>query len=381
MKPNRPLTDVRGSVVMVAILAALAGCHQREAPVASGAAAPAANVRVVEVRAEPFVAATPITGSLISRAVVEVKAETTGRLVRFDKEEGDAVRAGETVIWVDEEKPRLAVREAESAVQVAEAALELARVLESHHASELERAQNLIASGGITDRDLKAARLAAQDARAQVSLAAAQLAQTKAALASARQRLAECEVKAPVAGEIYKKLVNKGAYVEPATPVFTLVDNTRLELESNVAASELGALRAGQAVRFNVSSHAGENFTGRVVEISQAVDVDSRSAKVRIQVNNPGGRLSAGMFAQGEILTGMERQAVLIPLSAVYRDDSAAKESYVFVVDGNKARRRGVRIGREVEQQLEIVAGLKPGDKLVPERSIELADGVPVKVN
>jgi membrane fusion protein (multidrug efflux system) len=374
---NRFLT----SLTFLTVLIALTGCGKHEVAAPKSAAPAPARVRAVRVEAQPFTASLAVTGSLVSRSVVELKAETTGRVVRFDKEEGDPVQAGEVVIWVDDEKPRLAVREALSAVDVAEAAVARARVADAYNKSELARAQNLIASGGITDKDLTGARLAAQDSRAQVALAEAQLAQSKAVLASAQRRLEDCRVKAPVAGEISRKLVNKGAYVEPATSVFTLVDNHRLELESPVPASDLGGVRPGQSVRFNVNSYAGEQFTGRVLEVSPAVDVDSRTAKVRVQVPNPGGRLKAGMFVQGEILTGAASQAILITLAAVYRDDTSVKVSYVYVVADGKARRQQVRIGREVAQKLEIVEGLKPGEMLVPERSIELADGVAVKLN
>ena len=373
-------TRQAGSLSLL-LLMALAGCNQREAPVATRGAPPAATVQAVALKPEPFAGTLAVTGSLVSRSLVAVKAEVIGRIVRFDKEEGASVKAGETVVWVDNEKPGLAVREAESAVAVAEAALARTGVMEAHNQSELERAQNLITSGGITAKDLNAAKVAAQDSRAQVALARAQLAQSKAALGVARKRLAECEVKAPVAGEIFKKHVNTGAYLEAATAVFSLVDNGRLELESQVSASELGAVRTGQAVRFSVSSYPGETFAGRVIETSPAVDVESRSAKIRIQVDNSRGRLKAGMFAQGEIQTSAQKQAILIPLSAVYREDTSAKESYVYVVENGKARRRAVRIGREQPQRLEIVEGLKAGELLVAERSIELADGVPVKQN
>jgi RND family efflux transporter MFP subunit len=369
-------------IFALTLVLALAGCAKKERPAAAQAAAPAsARVHAVKVEAQAFTPALEVTGSLVSRAVVDLKAETTGRVVRFDKEEGAVVRAGEVVVWVDEEKPRLAVSEAQSAVAVGDAALERARVSDAHNRSELERAQHLVESGGITDKDLKAARLAAQDSHAQVALAEAQLAQAQAALSSARRRLADCQVKAPVAGVIYRKIVNVGAYVEPPTAVFTLVDNQRLELESQVPASELGGVRAGQAVHFHVNSYPGEKFTGTVVEISPAVDVDSRTAKVRVQVPNASGKLKTGMFVQGEIQTSASRQAILVPLNAVYRDDTSVKVSYVYVVADGKARRRQVRIGRELGQQLEIVEGLASGELLVPERSMELADGVPVKLN
>jgi RND family efflux transporter MFP subunit len=313
--------------------------------------------------------------------MVEVKSQTLGRVLRFTKEEGDRVAAGEEVIWVDDEQYRLSVRQAETAVGVAQAALDRARVQEAYAKSELARARNLVQSGGITDRDLKSAEVAEKDGAAQVALAGAQLDQARSTLDVARKHLKDTVIKAPVAGEIQKKWVNPGAYVEAPTPVFTLVDNTRLELESSVPAAELAPIRAGQRVEFRVSSFPAERFEGRVVEILPGVETESRAAKVRIQIVNPGGRLKSGMFAQGEVLTGVNARAFVIPAAAVYRDDAAAKSSYVFAVEGGKAVRRNVRIGRERDGTLEIVDGLAAGAVVVAEQSIELADGVPVEVS
>jgi RND family efflux transporter MFP subunit len=356
----------------------LSGCQQKNAAAVKPVEAPPVEVRVVQVESKPFTSTVAVTGTLVSRTRVEVKAETIGRVLRFPKEEGDPVAAGEPVIWVDDEDSRLALRQTESAVLVAEAALERAKVLELHSKSENERAQNLLRSGGITEKDFKAAELAEQDARAQAALAQAQLDQARAAVAVARKRVEDTVVRAPVSGEIQHKSVNPGAYVEMATPVFTLVDNRRLELESSVPSADIAQLRPGQAVTFSVNSYPGERFEGRLIEILPAVDAESRSAKVRVQVS-AGGRLKAGMFAQGEILTGMQREAVVIPAAAVYRDDRSAKDSYVFVVENGKAVRRAVRIGRETDSMLEITEGLKPGDALIAEQSVEVAEGVKVR--
>ena len=84
------------------------------------------------------------------------------------------------------------------------------------------------------------------------------------------------------------------------------------------------------------------------------------------------------MFAQGEILTGVAAQAIVIPAAAVYRDDHSSKQSHVFVIENGKAAHRAVRIGRERENTLEIVEGLRPGDLLITEQSIEVAEGVRV---
>jgi len=362
-----------------AVLLSLLGCAREPAPkhTAAAEAAPV-QVQVVEVTWQPFTAAVAVTGSLVSRSLVEVKAETTGRVERFPKEEGNRVEAGETVVWVNQENYRLALSEAESALKVAEASGARTRLLEQYNQSELERARNLIKSGGITDKDLKAAELAQEDARAQVRLAEAQLAQARVALEVARKRMNDTMIRAPVAGEIQRKHINVGAYVEPPTAVFTLVDNDRLELESFVPSVDLGAIRAGQAVRFTVPAYPSESFTGRVAEVSPAVEADNRSAKVRIQVASSGGKLKAGMFAQGEILTGAEQQAVVIDARALYRDDPSAKQSHVYVVQDGKAVKREVRIGRERETQAEVLSGLQPGELLIARQSIELAEGVRV---
>ena len=349
----RPLAII--AALSAAVL--LTGCRKQEAATVKASEPPPVFAPVLPVGTEPFNATVPVTGTLVSNSRVDVKAEVMGRVVRFDKEEGASVAAGETVIRVDDENYQLTIRQAETSVRVAEAALERARLMEAHSRSELERAQNLLKSGGITDKDVKAAQLAGRDAQAQVMVANAQLEQARAALDVARKHLRDTEIKSPVSGEIQRKFVNKGAYVEAPTPVFSIVDNRRLELESPVASADLAPIRSGQAVTFQVNSYPGVAFQGRVIDILPAMDAETRSAKVRIQVNNAAGKLKAGMFAEGEILTGVNAGAIVIPSAAVYRDDRSAKSSHVFVLENGKAARRHVRIGRERDSKLEILRG------------------------
>jgi RND family efflux transporter MFP subunit len=370
---------IRNVIIVIGALALSPGCRKQEAASVKRADPPAVAANIMTVAAEPFHATVPVTGSLVSRNHVDIKAEVIGRITRFDKEEGDRVEAGEAVAIVNDENYQLALRQAESAVAVAEAALERAKLVQSHSRSELERARNLLKSGGITDKDLKAAELADHDASAQVLVANAQIEQSRAALATAQKHIRDTSIRSPIAGEIQRKAVNVGAYVEAPTIVFTIVDNGRLELESSVASADLAPIRSGQRVTFHVNSYPDAAFEGRVVDINPAVDEQTRSAKVRIQVDNAARKLKAGMFAQGDILTGVDASAIVIPGGAVYRDDRSAKSSYVFVAENGKAVRRNVRIGRERDSKLEIVEGLKPGDQLIVEQNLEIAEGVPVQ--
>lgn len=372
-------TQAAAIALLAAVLLLPAGCRKKDTQAASLAEAPAILVKVIEVQSAPLSLTVPVTGTLVSNTRVDVKAETIGRIVKFPKQEGDSVAPGEAVAWVDQENYQLAVRQAETAVQVAEASVAKTRVMTAHNKIELDRARSLIKSGGMTGKDLQMAEVTERDGQAQVLLAEAQLAQVRAALEITRKHLRDTAILAPVGGVIERKFVNAGAYVEAPTAVFTIVDNRRLELESPVPSAQLGQLRSGQTVTFRVNSYPDAVFQGRVIEINPAVDAQTRAARVRIQVDNTTGRLKTGMFAEGEILTGVQQQAIVIPAGAVYRNDGSAKESYVFVVESNKAVRRGVRLGREQDSSLEITDGLKPGDLLVMEQRIELAEGVRVE--
>lgn len=375
MRRNRTalITLLAGGVLLSA------GCRKKETEASALPEASPVSVSVLKVQAEDLPVTIAVTGNLVSRTRVDVKAETMGRLTRFPKQEGDLVEVGEAVAWVNQENYQLAVRQAEAAVQVAEAGLERARVMAAHSQSELERARNLLQSGGITDKDLRAAEVSQRDSQAQVLLAQAQLDQAHAALDVAQKRLKDTVILSPISGAIEKKYVNPGAYVEAPTMVFTVVDNKQLELESPVPSAQLGQVLPGQRVTFRVNSYPGVTFQGQVIEIGPAVDTATRSAKLRIRVDNSSGRLKTGMFAEGEILTGVRQRTIVVPLAAVYRSEGTSEGSYVFVVENGKAVRRGVRIGRETDSKLEIVEGLKPGDLLVAEQKIELAEGVRVE--
>jgi membrane fusion protein (multidrug efflux system) len=359
-----------------------AGCG-REAT--SKAAAPeqtqAVRVAAIRVRPRPFAQTVAITGTLVSRASVTVKAETTGRVLRITKEEGDRVTEGEAVVFVDDSHEKIALRQAESAVVVSQVALERAKVLESHSRAEWTRAQNLLKSGGITDRDYRSAEIAMKDATSQIALCAAHIEQAQSQEEAAKKMLHDSVVRSPIGGEIQAKIAAEGAYVEPPTPVFSVVDNTQLEAEAMVAAANLRQIRVGQPVKFTVSTWPGEEFAGSVVEINPAVQAETRSGKVRVRVPNPASRLKAGMFMQGEIVTDARRKGILVPADAVYRDDRSAKSAYLFVIADGRAVRRSVTIGAEREALLEIVEGLTEGDVVAAQQSIELADGVPVRAD
>jgi RND family efflux transporter MFP subunit len=342
----------------------------------STVATPVLTVRVVRVEPQPLEEALDVTGTLVSAAAVDVKTRFAGRLVAMLKQEGDRVQKGEILAMLEETDAQLALGQARATQGVAQAALDRARVAEEHARREFERAQNLLRSGGITDRDFQAADMAARDAQAQAKLAEAQLEQARQAVALAEKHLSDCRIVSPINGEVERKFFNPGGWVDGNALLYKLVDNSRLQLETYVASSEIARVAEDQKVRFSVAAFPQEEFTASILNISAAVQAQNRSVLLRAAVPNPGGRLKAGMFVKGRIITGTKPAALVVPPDAVWR--RVGQPSFVYVVEENRARRREVKLGLEQPQAIEITAGLKAGDVVVAEQSLELADQVSV---
>jgi len=359
----------------MALAAALvAAACSKEA--AKSVAAPALSVQTVRVEPRVLDLAIDITGSLVSSVAVDVKTEFAGRLVAMLKEEGDAVKKGELLAQLDDTDARLSLGQARAALDVAQAALERAKVAQDHARQEFERAQNLLKSGGITDRDFDAAQVADRDARAQVRLAEAQVEQSRQAVALAEKHLRDCRIVSPITGEVARKFVNPGGWLDGSVLLYRLVDNHRLELETYVASSDLGQVRKAQKVRFTVASYPGETFQGVITNISGAVDMQNRSASVRAAVPNPTGKLKAGMFIKGKIITGTKPGAIVLPADAVWR--RSGQTPFVYVVANGAAQKREVQTGQEEADGIEITSGLAAGETVIVEQNLELADGVKI---
>ena len=231
-------------------------------------------------------------------------------------------------------------------------------------------------SGGITQRDFDQSQVTIRDAQAQVKLAEAQEEQARQAVAITEKRLSDCRIVAPVTGEIERKFLNPGSYVDTLTLVYRVVDNQRLELEAYVASAEIGPVEKGQKIRFGVQTFPGKEFEASVLTVNPAVQPRNRSVMVRAAVPNPAGKLKAGMFVKGRLVTGVIPRALVVPLDAVWR--RVGQPAHVFVIEQNQARRREVKLGVEMPEEIEIATGLNPGDVVIAEQNLELAEGVGV---
>jgi cobalt-zinc-cadmium efflux system membrane fusion protein len=166
----------------------------------------------------------------------------------------------------------------------------------------------------------------------------------------------------PISGTVVERNGTIGATVGSDANVFKIIDLSRVWIDANVFEKDLARVRVGQLVNVKVPAFPDATFTGRVILISSTVDPDTRTVQVRTEVPNPDGRLKPDMFANVEIVTAGRPAAISVPLSAVLDDDG---KSVVFVADGNNYTKKEVTLGLKSEDRVEIVQGLKAGDKVV----------------
>jgi RND family efflux transporter MFP subunit len=311
---------------------------------------------------------------------VEIKSEVAGKLIATHFEEGDTVRKDELLAEIDPVNYRLAYEQAASVLGVAQAGLERIQVTLDHARREKERADNLLRTGGITEKDHQAAVTGVKEAETQARLAEAQIAQARAAVSIAEKAVKDCRIFAPASGQVRRKYLDEGSLLTPGSAVYTLVDNTRLELECLVPSYQLSGIRIGQRVGFTTSTWGEHQFDGKVSAVNPMVESDNRSIKVLVKIVNPAGELRSGMFALGEIEVRLQVKAIVIPRSALIVEQDQSTAGSVFVVSGGRALRRNVQVGGIRKDLLWIQHGLAAGDQVVVDIGPALKDGAAVRV-
>lgn len=160
-----------------------------------------------------------------------------------------------------------------------------------------------------------------------------------------------------------------GQSVEPAVPLFVVSDLRRVWATANVYESDMSAVRVGQTVELTVAAYLERRFKGVVTFVSPTVDAQTRTLPVRIEIDNQDLSLKPGMFATLNISTAASRQAILVPRNALVQD---ADKYIAFISDREGYRPAVVQLGKTFGKNVEIVAGVTPGDKVVVKGAFQL---------
>jgi RND family efflux transporter MFP subunit len=319
---------------------------------------------VTVVRREPIAIGPLVSGALRAEREATVRAEVGGSILQVAVEEGQAVRAGDLVARIEARALEDVYSSAQSSVRSAEQALKVAE-------READRTATLVKGGALAERDLDMARNA-------VSAAQAQLADAVARLASAQKQFGDTVIRAPITGVVSRRPVNRGDVVTPGTEVATIIDPSSMRLEAGVPSDALASLRVGAPVEFRVRGYGEQRFTGRIQRISPAADPVTRQVTIFVGIPNTGGRLVAGLFAEGRVTTET-RQVLVVPSTAVETTDV---RPWVLRVRDGKAERVSVELGvrDERSERVELVSGVSEGDVLLTGAAHAVTPGTPVQI-
>ena len=176
-------------------------------------------------------------------------------------------------------------------------------------------------------------------------------------------------IRAPVAGTVVEKLITPGQLLQPGTtPCFTVADLSRVWVMAQVFGSDLESVKVGDSAE--VVTGAGSTvFPGVVDNISALVDPDTRSVVVRVVVKNPGELLKKQMYVRVVLHARQQTNGILVPVSAVLRDDVNLPFVYTEQSDGSFIRQH-VTLGYRFEDRYEITEGLNAGDSIVVDGGI-----------
>lgn len=343
---RRRIVIAVGVAVVLAAIAIWYLTRPKKAEQAAQAQIP--TVTVVVPGRHPVGRSVSATGSLAAKREMPVGVAGEGGMVtRVLVEPGDWVNAGQVLATVDRSVQTQTAAGLAAQINVARSDLVLAQ-------AELDRAQQLVGRGFISQADVQR-RIATRDA------AAARLKVAQATLSEQRARNDRLDIRAPAAGLVLTRQVEPGQIISSASgTLFRMAKGGEIEMRAQVAESDLIGMRAGASAQVTPVGEA-RSFAGRVWQVSPVIDAQTRQGIARIQLSyDPA--LRPGGFATATIVNG-ETSEPELPQSALMSDD---KGNYVYVVDAdNKVQVRRVRIGTVTEDDVAIADGLDGTERVV----------------
>jgi len=178
-------------------------------------------------------------------------------------------------------------------------------------------------------------------------------------------------IRAPITGTLVVKSIAPGqALVAGTTPCFTVADTSKMWVMANVFGDDVARVKAGDSASIDLGI-GDKPMTGTVTNVAAVVEPDTRSVQARVQVENPAGVLKKQMYVTVHLRSHDALRGLLVPVSAVLRDDENLPFAYVMESDGSYAR-RSISLGKRVGDRYVIPEGLQSGDKVVADGSIFL---------
>jgi cobalt-zinc-cadmium efflux system membrane fusion protein len=289
----------------------------------------------------------------------------SGRITRVIAGLGDRVSAGEPLATIEASE----LAQARSDLASALAQVKVARTSEARKHALYDAKGGSMADWLQSQAELSSAEATLQSVRNRLRILGYSE-QAIDGLGGDQHADALAQILAPISGVIVDRQLGPGQYAQAgaSTPVFTIADMGSIWMVGNVRETDAGHVHPGQAVEVNVLAYPDRTFRARVVYVAPTIDPTTHRLSVRAVIDNTDGALKPEMFASFRIVTGEGAQAPAVPASAVvYEGDSA----HVWVLQSADALViRPIRPGRTNDGYVEVLDGLKPGERVITKGSL-----------
>jgi len=354
------MKNVLWASLLAASAALFAGCHGGDSP-ATPSTVQTVQVQIVESRQQTVPLNLGSTGTVQAKQSAVVSAQVMGRIQQVLVREGDSVRAGQTLVVLDDAALRSSVEQAQAGVKAAQNVQAAAQTNDALATSTLARYKQLDAQKSVSPQELDEVSQRAQAAAANLEAVRAQTDAARAQESGARTMMSYTRLAAPFAGVITARMADPGTMAAPGVPLLKVDQAGPLQLDASVDESAIAAIHKGMKVQVAIGSGSSANLTGIVAEIVPAADPSSHSFLVKIDLPSSA-QMRAGMYGTAMFANGT-KQAILIPRSAVVARGSL---SCAYVLDSQGiAQLRYLTLGATQGDLVEVLSGVSAGEKLV----------------
>ncbi|WP_456747896.1 efflux RND transporter periplasmic adaptor subunit [Bradyrhizobium sp. USDA 4354] len=365
--PKRPVRPVRWFIIVSTLLAVLVGGlvwfnyfrGQMIKQFFANNKPPPTAVSAAEAKSEVVPNLLTAVGSLVAVHQVDVSADVNGRVTEIKFEPGTHVEAGTPLVQLFDTPEQGDLANYKAQATVAQLSLDRAKQLASRQFGP----------------------------QATVDQAQAAYDQAQAGIAKTEALISQKLVRAPFSGDLGMRKVELGQYLTAGTAIVSLTDLSELWANFTVTEKDSGSLKVGQTVRLKVDAYPGRTFEGKITTIEPQIATDTRNIRVQATIANPEKILKPGMFVTTTVVLPEKPAVITVPETAV---DYTLYGDSVFVITEKKeedgktslsAVRTFVQTGNRVEGRVEIVKGLKAGDKVVAVGQLKLQSGAPVSIS
>lgn len=324
------------------------GCDRQEPqPPASKRERSAHLVSVMQASVKPVATRHTRTGTVTVRHLARIYAQEEGKIADFPWLEGDRVTRGTLLVSLDDTLIRAELKKAQADARQAEL--------------DLKRIRNLIKKKAASDDELSRSLTAVSVNRAEVEILKTRLTYTK--------------IIAPFDGLISERYVEPQDFVSKQTHLLTMINPDSLYIKANISELLLPQLDRDTPVEIQVDALGQEIFKGQIERVHPAIDPVTRQAVIEVGFTSLPENILSGQFARLTLKT-RDIQRFLLPFNAIQHDRNG---EFVYLLEQGKAVKTRIRSGIKIDDQIEILEGIKPGQQIITRGFLGLSDGKKVK--